>query len=114
MLCRKLCTNRGLQTFSSKLPLAPAQPIATSLPKTCPQTINRASHCVGLTLPGMIELPGSLDGITISPSPQRGPDASQRTSFEIFTRQAASDLSVPCACTTASCAASASNLFGAE
>ena len=34
-----------------------------------------ASACVGLTLPGMIELPGSFSGIAISPMPQRGPEA---------------------------------------
>ena len=34
-----------------------------------PQTIVSASDCVGFTLPGMIELPGSFSGIVISPSP---------------------------------------------
>ena len=72
-----------------------------------------ASHCVGFTLPGMIELPGSFSGIVISPRPQRGPEASQRTSLAIFMSEAASVLSAPCANTSASCAASASNLFGA-
>jgi hypothetical protein len=32
--------------------------IAVSLPITCTATIVIASDCVGLTLPGMIELPG--------------------------------------------------------
>jgi len=72
-----------------------------------------ASDCVGFTLPGMMELPGSFSGIAISPMPQRGPDASQRTSFAIFINDAASVFSVPCACTMASLAASASNLLGA-
>ena len=52
----------GLQTLSSKLPREPATPTATSLPKTWTQTMIMASHCVGLTLPGMIELPGSFSG----------------------------------------------------
>jgi hypothetical protein len=33
-----------------------------------------ASHCVGFTLPGMIEEPGSFSGRTISPRPERGPE----------------------------------------
>ena len=72
-----------------------------------------ASLCVGLTLPGMIELPGSFSGIVISPMPQRGPEASQRTSLAIFISDAASVFSAPWANTSASCAASASNLLGA-
>ena len=60
-------------------------------------TIVSASHCVGLTLPGMIELPGSFSGIRISPSPERGPEASQRTSLAIFISAAATVLSAPCA-----------------
>ena len=37
------------------------------------QTITIASHWVGLTLPGMIDEPGSFAGSVSSPSPQRGP-----------------------------------------
>ena len=44
-------------------------PMATSLPMTCTATIVTASHCVGLTLPGMMDEPGSLAGMAISPSP---------------------------------------------
>src|SRR5450755_4703039 len=72
-----------------------------------------ASHCVGLTLPGMIELPGSFSGIVISPSPERGPLASQRTSLAILNSDAASAFSAPCRLTSASAAAMASNLLGA-
>ena len=73
-----------------------------------------ASHCVGLTLPGMMELPGSLAGMRISPKPQRGPDASQRTSLAIFIMLAASVRTAPCANATASLPESAANLLGAE
>ena len=59
-------------------------PTATSLPITCTATIVTASHCVGLTLPGMIDEPGSFSGIVISPIPQRGPEARWRTSFAIY------------------------------
>jgi hypothetical protein len=45
---------------------------------TCAQTMVTASHCVGLTFPGMMELPGSLAGRDSSPMPQRGPLASMR------------------------------------
>ena len=64
---------RGLNTFSSKCPCAPPKATATSLPITCAQTIVKASHWVGLTFPGIIELPGSLAGIDNSPMPERGP-----------------------------------------
>ena len=41
----------------------------------------RASHCVGLTLPGMMLLPGSFSGRLSSPRPQRGPLPRKRMSF---------------------------------
>ena len=62
----------------------------------------------------MIELPGSFSGMVISPSPDRGPEASQRTSLAIFMSETATVFSAPCANTIASCAASASNLLGAD
>ena len=68
---------------------------AVWLPITRQQTMVAASLCVGLTLPGMIEEPGSLAGIAISPMPQRGPLASQRTSFAIFMKAAARVLRAP-------------------
>ncbi len=86
---------------------------ATSLPITCAAAIVSASHWVGLTLPGMIELPGSFSGIVISPRPERGPLASQRTSLAILNNAAASDFSAPCRLTSASAAPIASNLLGA-
>ena len=103
----------GMNTFSSKLPWLAAMPTATSLPMTCTATIVTASHCVGLTLPGMMEEPGSFSGMKISPSPSRGPEASQRTSFAIFIMSAASALSAPCANTISSLLVSAWNLFSA-
>ena len=36
---------------------------------------------MGLTLPGMIELPGSLAGMIISPIPHLGPEAKNRMSL---------------------------------
>src|SRR5437899_7319938 len=101
----------GLKTLSSKLPCEPANPTAAVAPCTCTQTIVIASHCVGFTLPGMIDDPGSFSGIDSSPSPQRGPDASQRISFAIFMNDAASVSSAPCAKTSSSCDESAANLF---
>ena len=80
---------------------------------TWAQTIVRASLCVGLTLPGMMLLPGSFSGILSSPSPARGPEASQRMSLAIFMRAHASVLSAPLAATAASWDASAWNLLGA-
>ena len=73
----------------------------------------RASHWVGLTLPGMIELPGSLAGRISSPMPQRGPLPSQRTSLAIFISAMARPRRAADRATSPSWAASASNLLGA-
>ena len=72
-----------------------------------------ASAWVGLTLPGMIEEPGSFSGRISSPSPERGPEPRKRMSLAILKSEAATVLSAPDISTIASLAASASNLFGA-
>ena len=87
--------------------------MVVSLPNTCAATMVSASLWVGLTLPGMIDEPGSFSGMRNSPKPQRGPLASQRISLAILLRLAAKVLSAPLANTAASRAASASNLLGA-
>ena len=92
----------GLKTFSSKFPCEPAKPMAASLPKTCTATMVIASDCVGFTLPGMIDEPGSFSGSINSPSPARGPEASQRMSLAIFISEAASVFSAPLAKTISS------------
>ena len=48
-------------------------PTATSLAITCTAIIVSASAWVGLTLPVMIEEPGSFSGIYNSLKPARGP-----------------------------------------
>ena len=87
--------------------------MATSFPITCAAIIVKASDWVGFTLPGMMEEPGSLSGIKISPIPLLGPDESIRTSLAIFIKLTATVFNAPCDSTMASCAASASNLFSA-
>ena len=72
-----------------------------------------ASHCVGLTLPGIIDEPGSFSGIKISPIPERGPEANRRMSLAILYRLTANCFNAPCVSTIASWAASASNLLSA-
>ena len=62
----------------------------------------------------MIDEPGSFSGSDSSPSPERGPEPRKRMSLAILKRLAATVLIAPCENTIASCAASASNLFGAE
>ncbi len=42
--------------------------------------------CVGLTLPGMIDEPGSFSGKINSPRPERGPEPSRRMSLAILKR----------------------------
>jgi hypothetical protein len=54
--------DQRLEHVELEVALAPPKPIATSLPSTWQQSMVSASHCVGLTLPGMIELPGSFSG----------------------------------------------------
>ena len=76
-------------------------------------TMVRASHWVGLTLPGMMDEPGSFSGRKISPRPHRGPEASQRTSLAILSRSAARAFNAPWEKTRASLAARAWNLLGA-
>jgi hypothetical protein len=71
------------------------------------------SHWVGLTLPGMIELPGSFAGSDSSPRPERGPDARKRISLAILLSATASVLSAPEKDTSPSFAASCSKVLGA-
>src|SRR6476659_8290663 len=84
------------------------------LPNTWQQTWVIASHWVGLTLPGMIDEPGSFSGSINSPRPERGPEPRRRMSLAILKSDAATVLMAPWLKTMASWAASASNLFGAE
>src|ERR1700678_56766 len=84
------------------------------LPNTCVHTMVRASHWVGLTLPGMIDEPGSFSGRASSPRPERGPLPRKRMSLAILNRLAATVLIAPWLNTMASWAARASNLLGAE
>ena len=102
-----------MNTFSWKLPWLAAMETAVSLPMTCTATMVRASHWVGLTLPGIMEEPGSLAGMVISPRPRRGPEASQRTSLAIFIRSQARAFSAPWANTSSSFDVKAWNLLGA-
>ncbi len=85
----------GICTLSSKLPLAPAQATAASLPTTCAHTIRVASGSTGLTLPGMMLDPGWRSGRWISASPVVGPDDSQRRSLQILVRPTAIVRSTP-------------------
>ena len=103
----------GLKTLSWKLPCEPAKPTVASLPKTWVATIVMASHWVGLTLPGMIDDPGSFSGMMSSPMPSRGPEAYQRTSLAIFMSASARTRSAPDTSTSASCAPRAANRFEA-
>src|ERR1700758_2629001 len=85
-----------------------------SLPITWAAIIATASHCVGLTLPGMIDDPGSLAGIFSSAKPSRGPHDSRRMSLAILNSETANVFKVALNCTRSSCAPWTANLFGAE
>ena len=86
---------------------------ATSEAMTWMATISIASAWVGLTLPGMIEEPGSLAGKISSPIPVRGPEPSQRRSLAILNSVTAAALSPPCARTIRSSVPWAVNLLAA-
>ncbi len=73
-----------------------------------------ASHFVGLTYPGMIELPGSFSGKEISPSPHLGPLHNNLVSLAIVLRLHAMTFRAPDISTRESCPARDSNLLGAE
>ena len=96
------------------MPEPPATVTVTSLPMTRVATIVNASDWVGLTFPGMIEEPGSLAGMRISPMPQRGPLASQRTSLAILFRAPAAVLSAPDTATSPSLPAIEAKRLGAS
>ena len=72
-----------------------------------------ASHWVGLTLPGMIEEPGSFSGKRSSPNPERGPEPNQRISLAIFINEAAKVFNTPLKFTMVSWQPKASNLLRA-
>ena len=87
--------------------------IVVWLPMTWVATMDSASAWVGLTLPGMIDEPGSFAGRMSSPSPERGPDPRKRMSLAILNRSAASALRLPWKSVSAAWEASAANLLGA-
>jgi len=86
---------------------------ATSEAITWMATMSMASACVGFTLPGMIDDPGSLAGRISSWIPVRGPEPSQRRSFAILNSVTAAALSPACARTMRSRVPWAVNLLPA-
>ena len=104
---RHAATIIGLKTLSSRCPDAPPMVTAVWLPITCAATWVTASACVGLTLPGMIDDPGSFAGRINSPKPARGPEPIRRMSLAILVSVTAMVLSLPDRLTSASCAARA-------
>src|SRR5215211_2608028 len=100
----------GIMTLSSKVEPRPeaAKAMVASLPITWAATWRTISDMTGLTLPGMMEEPGWVEGMEISPMPQRGPEARKRMSLAILVREMAMVLSWPEASTTPSLAAWAS------
>jgi hypothetical protein len=82
-----------------------------SFPITCAHTIVKASTWVGFTLPGIIDDPGSFEGINTSPIPHLGPEDNMRISLAILFKETAICFKAPCDSTMASLADSASNLL---
>src|SRR6185503_18246253 len=100
-------------TFNSKVEPRPeaAKAMVASLPMTWAATWSAISLMTGLTLPGIMEEPGWVAGMEISPMPHLGPLASQRMSLAILVREMAMVLSWPDASTTPSLAAWDSKWF---
>jgi hypothetical protein len=65
-----------------------------------------------LTLPGIIDDPGSFSGREISPKPHLGPEPKNLMSLAIFIRETAKVFKLPLNYTKASFVAKHSNLFG--
>ena len=103
----------GRKAFSSKLPSAPPICTATSELMIWMQTMSIASAWVGLTLPGMIDEPGSLDGRISSISPVRGPEPNHRMSLAILNRVTDADFNPAWARTMRSRVPWAANLLSA-
>ena len=111
--CKILWAIKGLKTFNSKCPCEPAIVIPLWFPITFTHTIVTASHWVGLTLPGIIEEPGSFSGRISSAYPALGPDPKNLISFDIFIKATAQVFKLPEKFTIESCAASSANLLAA-
>mmetsp|Transcript_26351 Transcript_26351/g.85098 ORF Transcript_26351/g.85098 Transcript_26351/m.85098 type:complete len:237 (+) Transcript_26351:453-1163(+) len=109
----RLAAMSGLYTFICRKPAPHAMVTAASRPMTCTARMESASHWVGLTLPGMIDEPGSLAGRASSPSPVRGPEPSKRTSSAMRIRTTASRFSALMACSSASWPPIRQNLLSA-
>ena len=92
----------GSITLSSRLPAAPPNATAASLPITWATTCDTASGTTGFTFPGMIDDPGCRSGMRISASPVRGPLPSQRRSVAHLYSDTAMVRSTPDASTRAS------------
>ena len=91
----RFLNSTGSKTFSSSCPASAALAIVTSLPMTLKQAWLQTSAMTGLTLPGMIELPGCRSGSLISAKPAFGPEAIIRKSLHILDRLTASTFSAP-------------------
>lgn len=100
-----------LEDIELKMSLTAGKGDNGAIADACAHTMRRASACVGLTLPGMVEEPGSFAGNRSSPKPVREPEPSNRISLAMLSRPEARLVSAPCVNAIASCAAIASNLL---
>src|SRR5437870_3046192 len=94
-LSARFVAQSGVITLSSSPPAAAASAIAWSLAATWKHAIWTASATEGLTLPGMIDDPGSTSGRRSSPRPAAGPEARSRRSKQILPRSTARARSAP-------------------
>ncbi len=85
----------GLYTFNWKFPKEAAKLTPASFPITCAAIMVKASHWVGFTFPGMMDEPGSLEGMMLSPIPLLGLEDKRRISFAILFKETANCLSAP-------------------
>ena len=80
---------------------------------TVPLCCSKFPNVQCLTLPGIMDDPGSFSGRLSSPRPHLGPEPRNLMSLAIFMREQATTLHAPLTSTMASWEARASNLLGA-
>ena len=85
----------GPRAGYGELILPENEPGSSIMPGKVNPTQCEASHCVGFTLPGIIDDPGSFSGKINSPYPALGPEPKNLISFEIFIKATAHVLSAP-------------------
>jgi len=112
-LCSERVHDQRLVHVQLKLTGERAMPSATSLAHHLAHSMVSASTCVGLTFPGMMELPGSFSGMRSSPSRIAAPRRAAARHSQLV-EGGGWVFSAPVAKTRGSCPQAPQILFGAD